>query len=178
MYEELHPFVLAQVVIAVLVDGACILRSQILYLQGESLFILLAQLRLAGVCHTADTRRQHVSHRHTIPILFDVDGRDGQHTCLCRIGIGGSQVLFVSTPFATYQFQRTKAQDGPFLESGHVHTHETNGLEVTDRTDFSVVLFHRDLEQIPFDRFRAGLSIGQLRCRFAHVGNEAILVGG
>ena len=74
--EELEALVATHVVFGTLVDGACVLRGQIGDLQREGLLVLLPDLRLAGVGHSGDARRQDIVDRLAVAILLYVDGSD------------------------------------------------------------------------------------------------------
>ena len=72
MGKHLQAVVLAQVDVDVLVYGPCIARIQVGHFDAKCLFIILTELGLVGVNHTADARRQDVVHRFAITILLDV----------------------------------------------------------------------------------------------------------
>ena len=58
--------------IDILVDGTCITRIQVGHLDTEGLLVILAELGLTGVEHTADARGKNIVHRFTVAILFDI----------------------------------------------------------------------------------------------------------
>ena len=167
MGKELQPFVAAQVVGGRFIHRTGISRRQVGDLHRERLLILLQQLRLAGVEHTAHARWQHIVDRLPLAILLDIDGRDDQ----LRIGLGWNlgvgKILRIGTPITTHQLEGAEAEHGRIPETGHVHTHEADGLEVPNRAHGLVVAFHRDLEQVPL---HCGfLAIHQGHLRRAHI---------
>ena len=163
MSEHLQTLVTAQVVRGRLINRPGITRRQIRNLQGERLLVLLQQLRLAGIEHTADSRRQHVVDRLTLSVLLDINRRNHQLTIRDRRYQRIREILLISTPVATNQFERTETQIGRFLETGHIHTHETDRLKVTDRTNLLVITLDRDLEEIPFNRLLRAIHHGNFR---------------
>jgi len=149
MRKQLQAFILTQVVVRILIDGACIHRCQICYFQRKRLFVLLAYLRLARVQYASNTRRQDVVDRIAIAVFFYIDSRNFQCTFDSRRHFRVGQVLLIATPFTANQLQRTETQHDGFPESGHIHTHETDRLEVVDRTDTTLVFLDRYLKLVP-----------------------------
>ena len=152
MHEHLQVLVLAHVVSCVLVHRACVMRAEIHHAHHHRLLVLCDELRLSRVGLTAHPRRQHVVHRRTGAVLLDVDSlhvnRRGRiDRCAERCQIAG-----VLSPVSAYQVERRKAQVCLMLATREVHTHETDGFPVSDRTDLlhtGTVAAERYLELVP-----------------------------
>ena len=168
MGEHLQTLVPTQVVCGRFVHRPGIRRGKIRYLHRQRLLVLLEQLGLAGIEHTTHARRQHIIHRLALAILLDIHG--GYHDLPVRLRRNGRirQILLVRTPIAPHQLERPETQHGRFLETGHVHTHETNRLEIADRAYRLLEILDRDLEQVPFHRFPFPVHQSHLRRSLIH----------
>ena len=170
MDEHLQALVLTQVEVGVLVDALRLTLSQVAHRQTEGLLVVLDELRLRGVSGTVDARRQGIGHGLAVGILLDVDGT---HHHRSRLGTGSRlQTLLVLAPFAAHQVERAEAQHDRFLETGEVHTYETDGGEVVDSADLVPAFSQRDAELVPADG--GGVAVAQLHPTVAAVGDVAV----
>ena len=164
MHKHLQVLILLQVQRGVLIDSLRLVLRQVFHHQAEGLLIALGQLRLAGVGHTADARRQHVGHRLAVGVFFHVDRTHRHRACL---GSGrGHQVLLVLSPLATYQVEAAETQNNVFLEIGEEHTHEADAGKVVDSAHLRVKRHQRHPVLIP--AHGAGVAIAQ-RCQIVTV---------
>jgi len=96
---------------------------------------------------------QCIADRIPVTVFLDIDSRDFQFTLHCGRHLRIGQILLVGSPFSAYQLQSTEAQHDRFLKSCHIHTHETNRLEIIDCPHTTLVLFYRNLKLIPGNGF-------------------------
>ena len=152
MDEHLQVLILPHIVSGVLVHSARVSWTEVTHPQNHRLFVLGDELGLSRICLSADSWRQNVVNRRTGTVLFYIDGlhvdrRTGvdRYTDRC-------QIPCVLSPVATHKVQGGKTKMGLFGTAGEVHTHETDGLPVADRTDLlhgCTIPFERYLELIP-----------------------------
>ena len=167
--EHLHPFVLPQVERGILIDSLRLSMLHIPHHHIQGLLIVLHQLRLGGVCGTADAWRQHVVHRNLIIVLLDVDSAHGEGGGLCGRSV---QALLIDTPLATHEVETSEAEHDRFLETRHKHSHEAHAGEVVDSALAPHVFCQRDTELIPVDTRR--IAIAQFHAAGTHIRDEAV----
>ena len=135
----------------------------------QGLLIVLHQLRLRGVCGTADAWRQHVVHRNLIIVLLDVDSAHGEGGGLCGRSV---QALLIDTPLATHEVETSEAEHDRFLETRHKHSHEAHAGKVIDSALAPHVFCQRDTELIPVDARR--IAIAQFHAAGTHIRDETV----
>ena len=170
MHIQLYALILAYIQVALLVNGARLLAAQVVYLQGEGLFVVLAQLRLAGIYDAAYSGGQHVVHGFSVAVLLYVYGR---HCEVARNGWGGvvfgCNGLLIGAPVATYELHCGKAQCYGLAERGHIHTQKTYGCEVAYVAHGFVIVLHGDAKLVPIDTL--GIAVAQFGANGALVGD-------
>ena len=146
MHEHLQAAVLAQVEVGVLEHSLRLAGAQVAHHHVEGLLVALHQLRLCGVLHTRDARRQDVVDRFLVVVLLDVDSA---HRHIARVGGAVGEVLGIDAPLAAHQVETAEAEHDGFLESGKEHAHEAYGGEVVDGAHPLLKLVEGDTELIP-----------------------------
>ena len=147
MGKHLDTLILTEVESSILVYRLCLPTGQVLDNQAQSLLVGFNQLWLARILLTADAWRQDVIDRSLLGIFLKIHGTSLQgSTRSC------TQLLIISTPFTTYQVERTKAQNDRLLETSKEHTHETDAGEIIDITLPALELIYRNTELIPGNR--------------------------
>ena len=107
MHKHLQTLVLAQVEVGVLIHRLCLALCQLLDDESERLLVVLHELRLRGVGHTAYSRRQHIVHGLLVGVLLDVDICCFEFAGGCGGGVG--EVLLVCAPFSSHEVETTEA---------------------------------------------------------------------
>ena len=158
--------VLSHVIRTVLIYRACVAGSQVTCNQTQRLFVVLNQLRLVGVCDTADAGRQHVVYGSLVGVLFYADVAHLQGTAAGR-SLTSIEWLLVGTPVALNHVERSKTQDNIFLEVGQEQTHEADAGKVVDVTLLALVVRQRYAEQVPLTFLR--IAVAQLHAGCTHI---------
>ena len=146
MNEHLYAAILAHIDCCVLIDALRLSRTEVGDHHIEGLLIVFHELRLCGVLHTRDTRRQDIVDRCLVIVFLDINSTDSHVT---RVGCAVGEILRINAPLTPNQVEATKPEHNRFLEIGEEHTHETYGSEVADRTYFLLISIEWDAELIP-----------------------------
>ena len=147
MGKHLNTLILTKIESRILVYSLCFSTGQVLDNKAQSLFVGFHQLWLTRILFTTDARRQYVVDRSLLGIFLKIHGTSLQGTTRCS-----TQLLIISTPFTTYQVERSKAQDDRLLETGKEHTHETDAGEIIDITLSALEFIYWNTELIPGNR--------------------------
>ena len=161
--EHLQVFVLSQVEVGGLVDGATIAVDEVLHGHLKCLLV-----DADGLCHSDDTfllnaGRGDIRHGNAAVVLVNADGRDIKSGLVADI-VGfilarGLDALRIGAPFAFYEVEGGETQHDRTLEFGQEHTHEADAGVVVDAANDAVGLPDGDAELIPSDT--ADLSVRQ-----------------
>ena len=147
MGKHLDTLILTEVEGSILVYRLSLSTGQVPDNKTQSLLVGFNQLWLARILFTADAWRQYVIDRSLLSIFLQIHGTSLQgSTRSC------TQLLIISTPFATYQIERTKAQNDRLLETSKEHTHKADAGEIIDITLPALELIYRNTELIPGNR--------------------------
>ena len=166
---HLQVLVLAHVVVAVLVNGLRLVAAQVSGYHAHGLLVGFDKLCLRRVSDTCDTWRQHVVDRLLVVVLFDADGAHFQGAATACWLVAVVERLLVRAPVALNEVERSKAQDGLFLEARHKDTHEADAREVPDIAFLALILFQRNAEEVPSAFLR--VAVAKLYACDALVGN-------
>ena len=153
MDKHLEVFVLPEVEVGGLVDGASVAVTEVLHRDLQRLFVDAGGLRHSDGPFLLDAGRDDIRHGLALAVLVDADGRDvhlGFVGRVVRLVFAWSlDVLRVGSPFAFHKVKRGEAQHDGALKSAEEHSHETDGGVVVDVADNSVGLPDGDAELIP-----------------------------
>ena len=147
MGKHLDTLILTEVESSILVYRLGFSTGQIPDNKAQSLLVGFNQLWLTRILLTTDAWRQDVIDRSLLGIFLKIHG-----TSLQGSTRSSTQLLIISTPFTTYQVERTKAQNDRLLETRKEHTHETDAGEIIDITLPALELIYRNTELIPGNR--------------------------
>ena len=147
MGKHLNTLILTEVESSILVYRLGFSTGQIPDNKTQSLLVGFYQLWLTRILLTTDARRQDIIDRSLLGIFLKIHG-----TSLQGSTRSSTQLLIISTPFTTYQVERSKAQNDRLLETRKEHTHETDTGEIIDITLSALKLIYRNTELIPGNR--------------------------
>ena len=175
--EHLQVFVLPQVEIGGLVDGASVAVNKVLYGHLQRLLVDAQGLGHANDAFLLDARRDDVGDGLATAVLVDADGRDVEGGLVVDV-VGlvftrSLDALRIGAPLAFDEVEGGETQHDGTLKFGQEHTHEADGRVVVDAADDFVRLSDRDAELVPSDA--AYLSVGQRdTARLEDVGNVVL----
>ena len=163
MDKHFKVFVLSQVEVGCLVDGASVAVDEVLDGHLQRLLIDTGGLHSSNHQFLLDARRDDVRHGFAAAVLVDADCRNiegGRVAVVVGLVFARSlDALGVGAPFAFHEIQGGETQHNGFAESGDEHTHEANGRVVVDVADDFVGQTDGDAELIP--SHATDLSVGQ-----------------
>ncbi len=156
MHLHLQAPVLPDIEVNIFIGGPCITVGEVLDLENHRFLVKLAQLRVLGIDHPAESRGQDIIDRYLAAILLDAHRSDLER-CVGRFGNGNpfsslheGEVVF--SPLGPHQVEFGKPHYHRFTEVLHKHPDEPYRFEITYHTDLLLVFGHRDLELVPLHR--------------------------
>ena len=161
--KHLETLVHPHVEVDVAVGGPSVAVFQATHVQRERLLVQTALVQVGGVDFLVDPRGNHVRHRLSHPVLFQVHGRQGKLRARGIVHfqlLQARQALFVAAPLATHQFDARETKGHRLAPALHEHPHEADGTEVADAIVRLLVLAHWNLELVPLDGTLFARSVG------------------